>query len=86
MQTVTLCAQRQTSGATRGMFTRDVPATRWTYTVPIPLQSMFEVLELIMPEEMKELAFHNIQMLNDGAFANVRLPSFASVVYALTSK
>jgi hypothetical protein len=54
--------------------------------VPIPLQSILEVLELIVPEQMKELAIHNIQMLNDGAFANVRLPSFASVVHALMLK
>jgi hypothetical protein len=68
------------------MFTRDVPATRWTYTVPIPLQSILEVLELIVPEEMNALAVHNIQMLNDNAFANVRLPSYASVLHALMTK
>ena len=65
------------------MFTRDVSATRWTYTVPIPLQSILEVLELIVPAEMNALAVHNIQMLNDKAFANVRLPSYASVLHAL---
>ncbi len=86
MQTVTLCAQWQTSGATRGMFTRDVPATRWSYTVPIPLQSILEVCELIVPEEMNELAVHNIQMMNDNAYANVRLPSYASVLHALMTK
>ena len=69
------------------MFTRcDVPATRWTYMVPIPLQSILEVLELIVPEQMNELAVHNIQMLNDNAFANVRLPSYANVLDALMSK
>jgi hypothetical protein len=68
------------------MFTRDVPATRWTYTVPIPLQSILEVLELIVPEEMNDLAIHNIQMMNDKAFANVRLPSYASVLHALMTK
>ncbi len=68
------------------MFTRDVPADRWTYTVPIPLQSILETLELIVPEQMNELAVFNIQMMNDGAFANVRLPSYASVLDALMSK
>lgn len=70
----------------QAMFTRDVPATRWTYTVPIPLQSILEVLELIVPEEMNDLAIHNIQMMNDKAFANVRLPSYASVLHALMTK
>jgi hypothetical protein len=54
--------------------------------VPIPLQSILEVLELIVPQQMNELAVHNIQMLNDGAFANVRLPSYASVLDALMWK
>lgn len=83
---VTLSAQKQTSQATPGMFTRDVPITRWNYTVPIPLQSILEVCELIVPEEMSALALHNIQMLNDKAFANVRLPSYASVLHALMTK
>jgi hypothetical protein len=65
------------------MFTRDVPVTRWNHTVPIPLQAILEVLELIVPEEMNALAIHNIQMMNDNAFANVRLPSYASVLDAL---
>jgi len=86
MQTITLSAQKQTSQATQGMFTRDVQATRWTYTVPIPLQSILEVCELIVPEEMDALAVHNIQMLNDNAFADVRLPSYASVLHALMTK
>ena len=42
-----------------------------------------EVCELIVPEEMNALAIHNIQMMNDKAFANVRLPSYASVLHAL---
>ena len=58
-------------------------ADRWSYTVPIPLHSILEVLELIMPEQMSALAVYNIQMMNDGAFANVRLPSYASVIDAL---
>ena len=61
----------------------DVTADRWTYTVPVPLHSILEVLELIMPEQMSALADHNIQMMNIGAFANVRLPSYASVIDAL---
>ncbi len=61
----------------------DVTADRWTYTVPVPLHSILEVLELIMPEQMSALAVHNIQMMNIGAFANVRLPSYASVIDAL---
>ena len=65
------------------MFTRDVPVSRWNYTVPIPLHQILEVLELIVPEEMNALAIHNIQMMNDNAFANVRLPSYASVLDAL---
>ena len=56
---------------------------RWSYTVPIPLHSILEVLELIMPATMSALAVHNIQMMNDGAFANVRLPSYASFLDAL---
>jgi hypothetical protein len=51
--------------------------------VPVPLHSILEVLELIMPEQMSALAVHNIQMMNIGAFANVRLPSYASVIDAL---
>jgi hypothetical protein len=86
MQTVTLKAQKQTPQATQGMFTRDVPASRWSYTVPIPLQSILEVCELIVPEEMNALAVHNIEMLNDNAFANVRLPSYAIVSHALMTK
>ena len=68
------------------MPTRPVPATRWTYTVPIPLQSILEVLELIVPDEMSALADHNIQMINANAFENVRLPSYASVLDALMWK
>ncbi len=68
---------------TPGIFTRDVTADRWTYTVPVPLHSILEVLELIMPEQMSALAVHNIQMMNVGAFANVRLSSYASVIDAL---
>ena len=58
-------------------------ADRWSYSVPIPLYSILEVLELIMPATMSALAVHNIQMMNDGAFANVRLPSYASFLDAL---
>ena len=54
--------------------------------MPIPLQSILEVLELIVPEQMNELAVHNIQMLKDGAFANVRLPSYANVLDAIMWK
>jgi hypothetical protein len=38
---------------------------------------------MIIPEQMSALAVYNIQMMNDGAIANVRLPSYASVVDAL---
>lgn len=68
------------------MFTRDVPVSRWNYTVPIPLQQILEVLELIVPVEMNASAIHNIQMMNDNAFANVRFPSYASVLDALMMK
>lgn len=54
--------------------------------MPIPLQSILEVCELIVPEEMNALAVHNIEMLNDNAFANVRLPSYAIVSHALMTK
>jgi hypothetical protein len=54
--------------------------------VPIPLQSILEVLELIVPDEMSALADHNIQMINANAFENVRLPSYASVLGALMWK
>ena len=80
---VTQCAQNRSRVPTPGIFTRDVTADRWSYTVPIPLQSILEVLELIMPEQMGALAVYNIQMMNAGAFANVRLPSYASVLDAL---
>ena len=77
------CAQNRSRAPTPGIFIRDVTADRWSYTVPIPLQSILEVLELIMPEQMGALAVYNIQMMNAGAFANVRLPSYASVLDAL---
>ncbi len=54
--------------------------------MPIPLQSILEVCELIVPEEMNALAVHNIKMLNDNAFAKVRLPSYAIVLHALMTK
>jgi hypothetical protein len=75
--------RKRLSAPSLGIFTRDAPADRWTYTVPVPLHSILEVLELIMPEQMSALADHNIRMMNDGAFANVRLPSYASVIDAL---
>lgn len=54
--------------------------------MPIPLHSILEVLELIVPNEMSALADHNIQMMNANAFENVRLPSYASVLDALMWK
>jgi hypothetical protein len=51
--------------------------------VPIPLHSILEVLELIMPEQMSAMAVNNIQMINDGAFAHVRLSSYVSFIDAL---
>jgi hypothetical protein len=53
------------------------------YTVPIPIVNILEILGMIAPELMREFAAHNMKVLQDGAYHQVRLPSYASVVQAL---